>query len=212
MVPSRPLKVENLSAQQDTSSSYCQCTTEKFYVSAPGNPARDGFCCFRDPLKDIHFHEVHQYKHRKDEISEEIYLDEKSKSSSSEDFFILFSTSNSSHFELPSNSALVDNSNWREYYGPLWARAFCMKTRQAPSINYGSLFQLSSIKGVKKKLAEKIIEERKNGEFRSLEDAYNRLKIPKAILSLYHEFDNSTRILDGVSFSPSETRMDVDKV
>jgi hypothetical protein len=207
-IPSRPLLVENLSVHHDTSSSFCQSNPDKFYVCAAGNPSGDGFCCFRDLMEDIHFHEVHQYKHRKEKISEDNYLEEKSKSASQEDFFILFSTSASDDFELPSNSALVDSSNWKEYYGPYWARAFYMKTRKAPSINQGSMFQLSSIKGVKRQRAEKIIEERKNGDFLSLEDAYKRLKIPKLTLRLYREFDNSSRFLD--DGSSTEIIVDVD--
>jgi len=186
---SRPLFVENLSVQLDTSSACCQGETDKFYLSAPANSAGDGFCCFRDPKKDSHFHEVHQYKHRKGKISEKIFLEEKSKSSSQKDFFILFSTSDSDDFQLPINSALVDSSNWEQYYGPYWARAFFMKTQQAPSINHGSIFQLSSIKGVKRKRAEKIIEERKHGEFHSLDDACKRLKLSETTLSLYREFN-----------------------
>jgi hypothetical protein len=191
-IPSRPLLVENLYEQYDSSSSFCQFQSDKFYVSVPGNPAGHGFCSFRDPMNGVHFHEVHQYKHRKKKISEENFLDEKSKSSSDHDFFILFSTSESNDFELPINAALVDSSNWKEYYGPYWARAFYMKTRHAPSINQGSIFQLSSIKGVKRHRAEKIIEERKRGEFLSLDDASTRLKIAKRTLSLYREFQTET--------------------
>jgi predicted nucleic acid-binding OB-fold protein len=62
-----------------------------------------------------------------------------------------------------------------------------------------SFFHLSSIKGVKRQRAEEIIEERKKGKFHSLEDAYNRLKIPKATLSLYHEFDGLSPLLDDPS-------------
>jgi hypothetical protein len=205
-IPSQPLFVENLHVQLETSSSKCTAGTDKFYLSAPANSAGDGFCCFRDPKQDIHFHEVHQYKHKKGKISEQDFLEEKSESSVFEDFFILFSTSGSDVFELPANCALVDSGNWEQYYGPYWARAFYMKTQQAPSINHGSFFQLSSVSGVKRKRAEKIVEERKKGEFHSLENAYERLKIPKKNLSLYREFSNSYQLLE----DEHSTEMDVD--
>ncbi len=59
---SRPLVIENLSVQLNTSSSCCRSETDKFYLFGSSNPFGDGFFFFRDLEKNLHFHEVHQYK------------------------------------------------------------------------------------------------------------------------------------------------------
>ncbi|KAF9357373.1 hypothetical protein BGX26_003808 [Mortierella sp. AD094] len=103
------------------------------------------------------------------------YLVERKKAASGSDFFILF-TSKELNVQLPSNSGVVDRTNWDSYFGPFAGRAHIYASTDALDINYATRTDLMRMEGVCEKTADAIISERSMRIFDSREDAKQRLK------------------------------------
>ncbi|GET03519.1 crinkler (CRN) family protein, putative [Rhizophagus clarus] len=92
-------------------------------INSPGSKAGDAFLSLDLPDGES-LNEVQQYKHTRNSIKQELYLKERAKSSSDDDFFILFTTSEDCDVKLPERSGIVYGKNFREYFGPFAGRAF----------------------------------------------------------------------------------------
>ncbi|CAG8755089.1 32436_t:CDS:1, partial [Racocetra persica] len=86
-------------------------------INAPSSPYGDAFLSLDQPGTE-YSNEVHQYKLTKKSVSQEIYQQERKKSASENDFFILFTTAENCKIELPKRSGIVDGNVFRDYFGP----------------------------------------------------------------------------------------------
>jgi len=95
---------------------------------APGSESGDCFICLESERGFLH--EVHQYIEKTTgSINLESFREERAKAASSHDLFMLFCTGKID-FDLSSEdySAVVDESCWKDYYGPFVSRLFYIKT------------------------------------------------------------------------------------
>jgi hypothetical protein len=145
------------------------------------SPSGDSFLCLLSE-KYGWIHEVHQDKNVIHDITYEQFCEEREKSASDQDFYIMFSTGrvDPKVLEIP-RSAYVDASCWDQYYGPFAARAFFVKQRLPPLINEDDAGILRLIPGVGKAFADAIIEERSLDRFQDPSDAEVRLKKRKGL-------------------------------
>ena len=93
------------------------CEGRYCIINGISAPYRNAFLRLDMNLHD-NPNEVHQYKKwTKNTLHESDFIKERRKSSSSRDFFLLFTTAKVNYFKLPKNSGLVDSSNWLKYFG-----------------------------------------------------------------------------------------------
>ena len=102
-------------------------------LNAPSASAGDFFLSIQTPAqRSTSFRrfraklcEAGQCKFVKEKLNKETYNEERSKSAGPDDFFILYTTSETSDdIALPDRSGLVDKSCWMSYFGPFASRAF----------------------------------------------------------------------------------------
>ncbi|CAG8563497.1 17546_t:CDS:2, partial [Acaulospora morrowiae] len=92
-------------------------------INATNSLYGDAFLSLDQPdAKSVN--EIHQYKHTEKTISQDLYQEERKKSSSENDFFILFTTSDSVNVKLPERSGIVDSKVFSTYFGPFAGRAY----------------------------------------------------------------------------------------
>jgi hypothetical protein len=164
-------------------------------VNSPGSKAGDAFISLDLP-DGKSLNEIQQYKHTRNSINQELYLREREKSSSDDDFFILFTTSGDCNVVLPERSGIVYEKNFKEYFGPFAGRAFkhARVRSSVPSvaptpkinkvnINTDSIKQLRRVNQIGEKRAEIIISRR---PFKDLNDAIEKTGIPKKILKNFY--------------------------
>ena len=95
-------------------------------LNGPSAAAGDFFLSLKlqAPSKTI-IHEVGQCKLVKKKLTQATYNEERNKSASPEDIFILYTKSETSNdFSLPNRSGLVDAPCWDSYFGPFSGRAY----------------------------------------------------------------------------------------
>jgi len=129
--------------------------------------------------------EIHQYKHFTGDtnINQKEYNEEREKSASDSDFFILFTTQDTrDNIMLPVNSGIVDQKNWDGYFGPFAGRAFIYGAKDVPNINKADFTTLQLVDGVGDASARKILAKR---PFSSIEDAERKTKIKRRILEQF---------------------------
>lgn len=151
---------------------------DSFIINAPSAVAADGFCGIK--LEDDHVvRELHQNKHIQQTVDTELFTTEHKKCARQKDFFILYTTHDSTVDvkDLPSRAGLVCRDNFRDYFGPFAARAF--QTYKI-CINKATRSQLEAASGIGTAIAELILSERKrNGEFKDCEDFKKRCKMER---------------------------------
>lgn len=95
-------------------------------VNAANAPGGDFFVGLQAPDGSPTGVEVCQCKYyTADTVTEALFRQEYEKSVSAQDFFMLFTTAETSNFTLPKNSGIVDAGNWFDYFGP-WANRLFM--------------------------------------------------------------------------------------
>lgn len=148
-------------------------TSDAFFLNSPGAPYGDGWCQLRENCR-----EVHQYKLVEKGINSESFESERKKAAAENDFFIIYSPLQDYNegVKPPINSAFVDKSTFKAYYGLFSGRAFSMAQELPVSINTATRAQLESIAGVGEIKAAAILEERKKRKFNDLHDGTARLQ------------------------------------
>ncbi|CAB4417333.1 unnamed protein product [Rhizophagus irregularis] len=91
-------------------------------INAPASPYGDSFLSLDQPGTESP-NEIHQFKLRKKAVSKKEYQEEREKSASENDFFILFTTANC-NIEIPKRSGIVDRNAFTNYFGPFAGRAY----------------------------------------------------------------------------------------
>ena len=100
-------------------------------LNAPSAPAGDFFLSIRtrstlygDSESKI-VREIGQCKFVKAKLNEEKYIEEREKAAGPDDFFMLYTTTETADdMTLPNRSGLVDSSSWMSYFGPFAGHAF----------------------------------------------------------------------------------------
>ncbi|RHZ72723.1 hypothetical protein Glove_240g37 [Diversispora epigaea] len=152
-------------------------------VNAPSSPHGDAFLSLDQQNTKI-LNEVHQYKLMKKPITQEEYIQERKKSASRNDFFILFTTAENCNIKLPNQSGIVDGKVFNDYFGPFAGRAYkwvMPKSKKISklNINNASFNQLCEMYRIGKKRANTIILTR---PFENITDANIKTKIPINLL------------------------------
>ena len=144
---------------------------------ADHSPSGDSFVCL-ELEKGGFIHEVHQCKKVDNEIRLVDFLKERRKAAADDDLFILFSTGHVDPLIAHERRcAYVDQSCWKEYYGPFAARAYFVRVTLPPMINSARRDILELARGIGPSYSAGIVEDRKeSGPFASPEDARRRLK------------------------------------
>lgn len=134
--------------------------------------------------------EIHQYKYydRNSSFSQDDYINERRKSASDDDYFMLYITKDECNINLPSKSGIVDGKCWNEYFGPFAGRAYIFASKGPLNINKASYAQLQIADRVGPKTADKIIQERKKRSFDGVDDAKKRLKGQKISRKALEQF------------------------
>jgi hypothetical protein len=101
-----------------------------------------------------------------------MFDNEHEKTTDKDDVFILYTCRSSNVGKFSSLS------HWRSYFGPFAGRAFLL----ARSDQLMSTSELTSVTGIGKVHANRLISERSTRPFSGLEDCYERTKIPRNIL------------------------------
>ncbi|CAG8693137.1 4128_t:CDS:2, partial [Funneliformis caledonium] len=91
-------------------------------INAPASPYGDSFLSLDQPGTESP-NEIHQFKLRKKAVSQKEYHEEREKSASENDFFILFTTANC-NIKIPKRSGIVDKKAFTNYFGPFAGRAY----------------------------------------------------------------------------------------
>lgn len=137
------------------------------------NGTADGFCGMM--LEDGSVvRELHQNKHVKRNIDLKLFMEEYWKAAHTKDFFILYTTHDSSvtTAELPNRAGIVSKANFEDYFGPFAARSF---REDKVSINKATRSQLEAVSGIGPTTATTILNERKRGGlFKDREDFKKR--------------------------------------
>eukprot|EP00644_Phytophthora_capsici_P001142 jgi/Phyca11/129711/e_gw1.86.23.1 len=127
------------------------------------------------------FHEIHQCKKIKDNLSLEDLLEEKKKAAGPHDLFLLYCTSEvEGDIESLENCAVVDRTCWEKYYGPFAARALYVSTVSPPDINTSAIQSLQLVNGIGPAISKRIVEKR---PYSSLEEAHEKTGVSMNILS-----------------------------
>ncbi|CAG8617382.1 8244_t:CDS:1 [Ambispora gerdemannii] len=120
-------KSENLTAREWNVDCYHSTVDVRRFkhciINAPSSPSGDAFLSLDQPGTESP-NEIHQYKQRQKPISQMVYEEERKKSASKSDFFILFTTAENCNVELPKRSGIVDGKVFRDYFGPFAGRAY----------------------------------------------------------------------------------------
>ncbi|CAG8485765.1 12341_t:CDS:2 [Ambispora leptoticha] len=103
--------------------------------------------------------EIQQYKLYNGDIkiNQKGYDEEREKSASKNDFFILTTTQG---ITLPANSGIVDQESWRSYFDPFTGRAFIYGVEGAPNLNRANFTTLQLVDSVGPATAKMIMEKR----------------------------------------------------
>lgn len=187
---------EDTNSEHYTGSRYIQCENDctvdvregrYCIINRTSAPYGDAFLGL-----DINSHdypnEVHRYKKwTKNTLNGTNFINEREKSSSSRDFFLLFTTTKVNNLELPENSGLVDSSNWCKYFGAFTGRAFAYANIGPLNINTADKRDLQLVKGIGKTRADIIISTRKKRKLKDADDAYaeTEKKIPMFVLKRF---------------------------
>ncbi|CAG8447929.1 3563_t:CDS:2, partial [Gigaspora rosea] len=125
-------------------------------INAPSSPYGDAFLSL-DQSGTENSNEVHQYKLTKKLISQEVYQQERKKSVSENDFFILFTTAENCNVKLPKRSGIVDGKVFKDYFGPFAGRAYksalvksklqiCNQVKNIHTTSFGQLYRVNQIR------------------------------------------------------------------
>ncbi|CAG8496294.1 2897_t:CDS:1 [Acaulospora morrowiae] len=123
-------------------------------INAPTSPYGDSFLSLDQPGTESP-NEVHQFKLRKKAVSKKEYQEEREKSASENDFFILFTTANC-NIEIPKRSGIVDKNTFTSYFGPFAGRAYrsaIANNNKVKSIHTVSLGQMCNVNQISKEQA-----------------------------------------------------------
>ncbi|CAG8594613.1 12684_t:CDS:2, partial [Acaulospora morrowiae] len=120
-------KSENLTAREWNVDCYHSTVDVRRFkhciINTPSSPSGDAFLSLDQPGIESP-NEIHQYKQRQKPINQMAYEEERKKSASKNDFFILFTTAENCNVKLPKHSGIVDGKVFRDYFGPFAARAY----------------------------------------------------------------------------------------
>ena len=117
-------------------------------INAPVAPYGDAFLSLDQPGTESP-NEVHQYL-RKDSVSQKEYQEERKKSASENDFFILFTTAKCK-IQIPKMSGIVDRDAFTNYFGPFAGRAYrsamanSSKVKNIHTVSLGQIFNMNQI-------------------------------------------------------------------
>eukprot|EP00644_Phytophthora_capsici_P006777 jgi/Phyca11/561911/estExt2_Genewise1.C_PHYCAscaffold_80222 len=189
LVRERPCSYEQLPKRMVTKTKgfsrteTCSCGNDPgrhfIYQPAAGSSSGDSFLCVEDVEKGF-FHEVHQYKRVQADFFVESFNKEKEKAAGPDDIFVLYCTAEVQvDISTLENCAVVDNTCWKEYYGPFAARAYFVNTVPPPCLNGSPASKLLLVPGVGKARARAIAEKR---PFSDYEDAHEKTKVPLEVL------------------------------
>ena len=107
-------------------------------------------------------------------VTKPMYLQEREKAASVQDFFLAFTTQKKvPTFKLPDKSGIVDRSNWDNYFGPFAGRAYFYCDETPININTANTTRLQMIPGITYDTATAICQKR---PFSSIEDVQTRLE------------------------------------
>jgi hypothetical protein len=178
--PSRKIKyrADQDRRHQETTSMLCNAhSSSNMILCGHANPHGDAYCCYK--FNHSHFHEVHQYKHIEDIVNIQMLEAEYKKAACNRDFFVFFTTGevNVDLNKLRWNIVIVSEENWKEYFGPFWARIFYLKKITPLNINSATTRQMSDLIGFGKTKISQIVAERRKRPFQSIDEAYERLKV-----------------------------------
>ncbi|GBC15446.2 crinkler (CRN) family protein, putative [Rhizophagus irregularis DAOM 181602=DAOM 197198] len=161
-------------------------------INSPGAKAGDAFISLDLP-DDKSLNEIQQYKHTQNSINQQLYAKERTKSSSYDDFFILFTTSANCDVKLPRRSGIVYEKNFKEYFGPFAGRAFRQSRVRTPipsaaptlevNINTDPIEQLCKVNQIGEKRANVIFSKR---PFKDINDAFEKTSISKKVLKNFY--------------------------
>ncbi|CAG8540349.1 3386_t:CDS:1, partial [Cetraspora pellucida] len=93
--------------------------------------------------------EIHQFKLRIKAVSKKEYLEEREKSASENDFFILFTTANC-NIKIPKRSGIVDRNAFTNYFGPFAGRAYRSAMTNPSIYNKAKNFHTVSLRQIYK--------------------------------------------------------------
>ncbi|CAG8798498.1 41596_t:CDS:2, partial [Gigaspora margarita] len=124
-------------------------------VNAPSSLYGDAFLSLDSGTESSN--EVHQYKLTKKLINQELYQQERKKSASENDFFILFTTAENCNIKLPKRSGIVDGKVFKDYFGPFAGRAYksalikskhpiCNQVKNIHTTSFGQLYRVNQIR------------------------------------------------------------------
>ncbi|CAI2189932.1 16769_t:CDS:2 [Funneliformis geosporum] len=102
-------------------------------INAPASPYGDSFLSLDQPGTESP-NEIYQFKLRKKAVSKKEYQEEREKSASKNDFFILFTTANC-NIEIPKRSGIIDRNAFTNYFGPFAGRAYRSAMANPPIYN-----------------------------------------------------------------------------
>jgi len=150
-----------------------------FVLNGTSASAADGFCGLIINGENG-VRELHQNKHIKNDVSKSLFKKEYEKAAMEKDVFILFTTHESeiTAADLPARGGIVSKKNFQDYFGPFSARAF---SEFKITINQASRSQLQATAGIGPARAEKILNERKKGNFKNRSDFVNRTGITRQL-------------------------------
>ena len=110
-------------------------------INTPKSPYGDAFLSLNQPGTDESPYEIHKYKLINKQISQKVYQQERNKSASENDFFILFTTLEDCDIELPKRSGIVDGKIFSDYFGPFAGRAYrSMELSFVKQVNINTIF------------------------------------------------------------------------
>ena len=121
-------------------------------INAPASPYGDSFLSLDQPGTESP-NEIHQFKLRKKAVSKKEYQEEREKSASENDFFILFTTANC-NIEIPKRSGIVDRNAFTNYFGPFAGRAYRStmansyiynKVKNIHTVSLGQIYNMNQI-------------------------------------------------------------------
>jgi len=160
-----------------------------FFLGTGNSSSGDGWCGLEIEPKQF-LREIHQYKFvHTSQLSLDDIKNERQKAADENDLFLLFTidTKQWSPTELPENTGIVSQPNFKQYYGPFAGRVYLMTTKPLNlDINTLHYHQLKYFPGIGDKRATTIVEERRiNGPYESIEDLQRRTKIPLKLIKSF---------------------------
>jgi hypothetical protein len=155
-------------------------------VNGPSAPASDAFLALE--LNNNNFvKESIQCKNIRKPTTTSMIKEEIEKSKSTADFFTYMTTGpeQDGGVKLDARCAFVNDSRFKDYFGPYAGRAFFMCRKEPPNINSAPRSHLVSVNGISDEKAEIILEKRKDRDFQDLEDCMARTSIPRRVLERF---------------------------